>query len=135
MSDPIRHECGVAIVRLRKPLAYYRQTYGSPLWGLKKLYLLMEKQRNRGQDGAGIGTLKLNAPHGAPYFHRLREAGPSCLDKLWKQVHDDLHQVTRDYRITSSDEIALKRTTARMAATRSTTAIRMCAPAIGPAAT
>ena len=60
MSDDIKHECGLAFIRLRKPFSYYQQQYGSVLFGLNKLYLLMEKQHNRGQDGAGIATVKLN---------------------------------------------------------------------------
>jgi hypothetical protein len=59
MSDAIKHECGIAFIRLLKPLDYYQQKYGSTLYGLKKLYLLMEKQHNRGQDGAGVGVIKL----------------------------------------------------------------------------
>ncbi len=109
MSDDIKHECGMAIVRLKKPLAYFRERHGSALWGLKKLYLLMEKQRNRGQDGAGIAVLKQHMPHGTQYFHRLREAGSACLDRLWKQVHDDLAVVTRDGKVDPSDETDLKR--------------------------
>ena len=58
MSDAIKHECGIALIRLRKPLEYYQHRYGSPLYGLKKLYLLMEKQHNRGQDGAGIASIR-----------------------------------------------------------------------------
>ena len=57
MSDAIKHECGLAFIRLRKPFSYYQQRYGSALWGLSKLYLLMEKQHNRGQDGAGVATV------------------------------------------------------------------------------
>ena len=79
MSDGIKHECGIAIVRLKRPLAHYRERHGTPLWGLKKLYLLMEKQRNRGQDGAGIGVLKQHAPPGSQFYFRQRESGPSCL--------------------------------------------------------
>jgi amidophosphoribosyltransferase len=56
MSDPIKHECGIAFVRLRKPLEYYVEKYGTAFYGLNKMYLLMEKQRNRGQDGAGLAT-------------------------------------------------------------------------------
>ena len=95
MSDPIGHECGIAMVRLKKPLAYYKEQKGSALWGLKKLYLLMEKQRNRGQDGAGFSVIKQGVPHGTPYFHRLREAGPACLDRLWRQVHEDIATAVR----------------------------------------
>ena len=64
MSDAIKHECGVAMVRLLKPLEYYREKYGDALWGLNKLYLLMEKQHNRGQEGAGMATVKLDDGNG-----------------------------------------------------------------------
>jgi amidophosphoribosyltransferase len=109
MSDDIKHECGVAIVRLKQPLAYYRERHGTPLWGLKKLYLLMEKQRNRGQDGAGLGVLKQHSAPGSQYFHRQREAGPNSLDRLWRHVHDDLARLVRDLKIGSADETALMR--------------------------
>ena len=60
MSDQIKHECGLAVIRLLKPLEYYLEKYGTPLYGLNKLQLMMQKQRNRGQDGAGIATIKLD---------------------------------------------------------------------------
>ncbi|MES2647362.1 MAG: amidophosphoribosyltransferase [Bacteroidota bacterium] len=72
MSDDIKHECGLAFVRLRKPFSYYMQQYGSVMFGLNRLYLLMEKQHNRGQDGAGIATVKLNVEPGHPFLHRIR---------------------------------------------------------------
>lgn len=72
MSDSIRHECGIAVVRLKKPLAYYQDKYGSALYGLERLFGLMAKQRNRGQDGIGIGCCKLDMPPGAPYMFRVR---------------------------------------------------------------
>ncbi|TDU62500.1 amidophosphoribosyltransferase [Prosthecobacter fusiformis] len=72
MSDPIRHECGIAVVRLKKPLAYYQDKYGSALYGLERLFGLMAKQRNRGQDGIGIGCCKLDMAPGAPYMFRVR---------------------------------------------------------------
>ncbi len=72
MSDFLTHECGIAAVRLRKPLAYYYDRYGTCLWGVNKLFLLMEKQHNRGQDGTGIGCVKLDMPIGKPYVHRRR---------------------------------------------------------------
>jgi amidophosphoribosyltransferase len=109
MSDPIKHECGIAVVRLKKPLAHYRDKHGSALWGLKKLYLLMEKQRNRGQDGAGLAVLKQSMPHGTQYFHRHREAGAACLDRLWKGVHDDLANLLRERKDGHTDEEWLKR--------------------------
>ena len=109
MSDPIKHECGLAIVRLKQPLAHYRLKHGSALWGLKKLYLLMEKQRNRGQDGAGIGVLKQGVDYGLAYFHRHREAGASCLDKVWKHVHGELATLQKDGKLDPTDDAALSR--------------------------
>jgi len=72
MSDEIKHECGLAFIRLRKPLPFYLEKYGSVLYGLNKLYLLMEKQHNRGQDGAGIASIKLGVESGSPYLFRTR---------------------------------------------------------------
>ena len=66
MSDAIQHECGLAYIRLLKPLSYYQKKYGTAFYGLNKLYLLMEKQHNRGQDGAGIAAVKLNVEPGNP---------------------------------------------------------------------
>lgn len=109
MSDPIKHECGVAIVRLKKPLAYYREKYGTSLWGLKKLYLLMEKQRNRGQDGAGMCTLKQNMPNGHQYYYRTREFGQACLDRMWKNIHDEFNNLTKDSSIDTSNDERLKK--------------------------
>jgi amidophosphoribosyltransferase len=91
MSDPIHHECGIAFIRLLKPLDYYQQKYGSSLYGLKKLYLLMEKQHNRGQDGAGVGVIKLNPEQGSPYIFRKRESGTGAIslifDKISKKIN------------------------------------------------
>ena len=67
MSDSIKHECGIALLRLKKPLEYYEKKYGSKCWGLNKMYLLMEKQHNRGQDGAGLASIKFDTPPGTPY--------------------------------------------------------------------
>jgi len=74
MSDPLHHECGLAFIRLKKDLAYYHDRYGTVLWGFQRLYLLMEKQHNRGQDGVGIGCCKLDMPLGQPYLFRERSA-------------------------------------------------------------
>jgi amidophosphoribosyltransferase len=109
VSDAIKHECGVAIVRLKKPLSYYQETYGTALWGLKKLYLLMEKQRNRGQDGVGMCTLKQNMPFGQQYYFRNREFGQSCLDRMWKQIHDDYAKIVRGGNFDPRDMDQLKR--------------------------
>lgn len=89
MSDPIRHECGIAVVRLLKPLSYYHQKYGSALWGLDKLHALMIKQRNRGQDGLGIGCCKLNMEPGQPYIFRLRSSKTNSMEEVFGEVEDD----------------------------------------------
>jgi amidophosphoribosyltransferase len=85
MSDPIKHECGIALIRLKKPLDYYRQAYGTPLYGFHKLFLLMEKQHNRGQDGAGIGCVKLSMPLGQSYMHRERVLQENSLGELFRK--------------------------------------------------
>lgn len=86
MSDAIKHECGIAMVRLLKPLEYYRQKYGDALWGLSKLYLLMEKQHNRGQEGAGIASVKLNASPGEEYIFRERAEGSGAIQDIFSAV-------------------------------------------------
>src|SRR5690625_1849274 len=86
MSDPIQHECGIAMVRLLKPLDYYREKYGSPLYGFDKLFLLMEKQHNRGQDGAGIASLKFDMPAGSPYMFRKRNVKVNALDRIFRDA-------------------------------------------------
>lgn len=86
MSDPIRHECGIALVRLLKPLSYYQEKYGTPLWGFSKLFLLMEKQHNRGQDGAGVACVKLDVPAGEPFMFRERQVKVNPLDKIFKAL-------------------------------------------------
>ena len=90
MSDAIKHECGLAFIRLRKPLSYYQQQYGTVLYGLNKLYLLMEKQHNRGQDGAGIATVKLNVEPGYPFLHRIRSTAPQSIADLFRQVSEEI---------------------------------------------
>lgn len=90
MSDSIKHECGIAMVRLLKPLEHYKQTYGTELWGLNKLYLLMEKQHNRGQEGAGIAAVKLHAEPGQEYIFRERAMGTSAIQEVFDAVHRDL---------------------------------------------
>lgn len=86
MSEKITHECGVAMVRLLKPLSYYQEKYGTPLWGFTKLFLLMEKQHNRGQDGAGVACVKLNMPPGESYMYRERSVKTNALDRIFKSL-------------------------------------------------
>ena len=95
MSDFLKHECGIAAVRLRKPLAYYYDRYGTCLWGLNKLFLLMEKQHNRGQDGTGIGCIKLDVPIGQPYAQRRRSAKRDALSSLFRDEIKQFHKMAR----------------------------------------
>ena len=87
MTDEVKHKCGIALIRLLKPLEYYQLKYGTWRFGLEKLYLLMEKQRNRGQDGAGVVSLKLDTPPGRKYFSRQRESGDSAINEIFRKVY------------------------------------------------
>jgi len=89
MSERITHECGIALVRLLKPLGYYQEKYGTPLWGFFKLFLLMEKQHNRGQDGAGVACVKFDAPLGEPFMYRERCVKTNPLDRIFKLLLKD----------------------------------------------
>jgi amidophosphoribosyltransferase len=97
MSDSIRHECGLAYIRLLQPLSYYQKKYGTAIYGLKKLYLLMEKQHNRGQDGAGIATVKLNMPVGYQTINRLRLSGQHAIGRLFENVMSEIGDLTKMY--------------------------------------
>lgn len=97
MSDALKHECGLAYIRLRKPISYYHRKYGTSFYALNKLYLLMEKQHNRGQDGAGIATLKLNVEPGYQFMHRLRIAGPGAIKEIFASVQDEVTELERMY--------------------------------------
>ncbi|MBM3916500.1 MAG: amidophosphoribosyltransferase [Sphingomonadales bacterium] len=87
MSDPIKHECGIALLRLKKPLDYYLDKYGSVLWGLNKMHLLMEKQHNRGQDGAGIANIKLDMQPGERYISRTRSVKKNPTQDIFDQIN------------------------------------------------
>ncbi len=94
MTDIIKHECGIAVIRLLKPLDYYYKKYGSWQYGLDKLYLLMEKQHNRGQEGAGLGAVKLEAHPGNEFIFRERAVGSSAISEIFTRVHDAFQQYT-----------------------------------------
>jgi amidophosphoribosyltransferase len=94
MSDQIKHECGLAFVRLLKPLEYYQEKYGTAFYGLQKLQLLMQKQRNRGQDGAGMATIKLNTQPGEKYISRRRSNAPNYLQALFEGVYSHFKDIT-----------------------------------------
>jgi len=95
MSDEIKHECGLAYIRLRKPFSYYLQKRGSVTYGLNKLYLLMEKQHNRGQDGAGIATLKLDIESGNPYLYRQRSNAPQPIADLFYKIGLEVQELEK----------------------------------------
>lgn len=88
--EPLKHECGIAYVRLRKPLQHYIDRYGTFLYGLNKLYLLMEKQHNRGQDGAGLAVVKQAAPVGEEYLFRERAEGSNAITTIFARVHEEI---------------------------------------------
>lgn len=93
MSDQIKHECGIAIIRLLKPLEYYLSKYGTGYYALKKLHLLMQKQHNRGQDGAGIAGIKLDMPPGKKYISRFRSNADNPIKEIFSQVNDQIEGI------------------------------------------
>jgi amidophosphoribosyltransferase len=95
MSDEIKHECGLAFMRLRKPFSFYRQKYGTVLYGLNKLYLLMEKQHNRGQDGAGIAVVKLNTEPGYPFLNRKRSSSNQAIADIFSQIGEQISEIKK----------------------------------------
>lgn len=98
MSDAIKHECGIALVRLRKPLEYYKVKYGTWMYGLQKLYLLMEKQHNRGQDGAGALCLKLNVEPGNKYMHRQRSNKANPIQDIFRKINKEFTTKSRKHK-------------------------------------
>lgn len=97
MSDQIKHECGIALIRLLKPLEFYLSKYGTTLYGLNKLYLLMEKQHNRGQDGAGIANIKFDMPSGHRYINRSRSNSPTPIKDVFAKAYDPIREVGAAY--------------------------------------
>lgn len=88
--EQLKHECGVAMIRLLKPLEYYKEKYGTYLYGVNKLYLLMEKQHNRGQEGAGAGVIKMNAPAGHEYVFRERALGANAIQEIFSNINTQI---------------------------------------------
>jgi amidophosphoribosyltransferase len=96
MSDAIKHECGIALLRLKKPLQYYIDKYGSALYGINKLHLLMEKQHNRGQDGAGVANIKFDMEPGERYISRTRSIAKSPIQDIFDQINNRFRQISQE---------------------------------------
>lgn len=101
MLEPLKHECGIALVRLLKPLSYYKEKYGTYLYGLNKLMLLMEKQHNRGQEGAGLSCVKLHAQPAEEYIFRERALGTGAIQEIFGKVQKEISEI--DYNSKSAE--------------------------------
>ena len=97
MSDAIKHECGIALVRLKKPLQFYKDKYGSAFYGINKMYLLMEKQHNRGQDGAGFASVKFNVEPGTRYVSRIRSNKSQPIQDIFAQINERINGVFENF--------------------------------------
>ena len=97
MSDEIKHECGIALIRLRKSFSYYVQKYGTPFYGLSKLYVMMDKQQNRGQDGAGVAVIKMDTPPGYRYISRYRSIESNAVQGIFEKINKKFANNLLDY--------------------------------------
>ncbi|MEM9867175.1 MAG: amidophosphoribosyltransferase [Bacteroidota bacterium] len=109
MSDPIKHECGISLIRLLKPLEYYKEKYGTAFYGVNKMYLMMEKQHNRGQDGAGFASIKLDMNPGERYMSRVRSAQQQPIQDIFAQINDRVNSVLEKHPEFEDDVQAQKR--------------------------
>ena len=96
MSDAIKHECGIALIRLKKPLEYYKEKYGTAFYGVNKMYLMMEKQHNRGQDGAGIASIKLDMTPGERYISRQRSIEQQPIQDIFAKINNRINDVMEE---------------------------------------
>jgi amidophosphoribosyltransferase len=96
MSDAIKHECGISLIRLLKPLEYYQEKYGSAFYGVNKMYLMMEKQHNRGQDGAGFASIKLDMEAGERYMSRVRSIDQQPIQDIFAQINDRINTAFKE---------------------------------------
>ncbi len=108
MSDAIKHECGIALLRLKKPLEFYKEKYGSAFYGIQKMYLLMEKQHNRGQDGAGFASIKLDVEPGERYISRVRSNDPQAIQDVFKQINERINEELTSHPEYADDVAAAK---------------------------
>lgn len=109
MSDSIKHECGIAVIRLLKPLEFYKEKYGSAFYGVNKMYLMMEKQHNRGQDGAGFASIKLNTKPGERYISRVRSVQQQPIQDIFAQINDRINKEFEAHPEYADDVSAQKR--------------------------
>jgi amidophosphoribosyltransferase len=109
MSDAIKHECGIALLRLKKPMQFYVDKYGSALYGINKLHLLMEKQHNRGQDGAGVANIKFDMAPGERYISRVRSIAKSPIQDIFDQINNRFQQIAEEDKSKLNDVEYLKR--------------------------
>ncbi len=109
VSDVIKHECGIALLRLRKPLSFYQEKYGSALYGIHKLHLLMEKQHNRGQDGAGVASIKIEVEPGIEYLTRYRSIKQRAIEAIFGRVGKQVEKLRRRHPAEADDSEWLKR--------------------------
>lgn len=107
MSDAIKHECGIALVRLLKPLDYYKEKYGSSFYGLQKMYLMLEKQHNRGQDGAGFASIKLDMAPGERFMSRVRSSEQQPIKDIFGKINQRINDVEQSLKtpVSSSQEL------------------------------
>ena len=110
MSDQIKHECGIALVHLKKPLHFYQQKYGSYMYGVDKMFLMMEKQKNRGQDGAGFASLKLDLKPGDKYFYRVRSFEQQAIHSVFKKINKKINQFIKSEKIDSNSDDFYRKT-------------------------
>ncbi len=108
MSDTLKHECGIALIRLLKPLEFYKEKYGTAFYGVNKMYLLMEKQHNRGQDGAGFASIKLNTAPGERYISRLRSNAAQPIQDIFKQINERINEEIGEHP-EYADDVALQK--------------------------
>ncbi len=109
MSDQLKHECGIALLRLKKPLEFYKEKYGSAFYGIQKMYLLMEKQHNRGQDGAGLASIKLDVTPGERYISRIRSNQPQAIQDVFSQINQRINETLAERPELVDDVAAQKR--------------------------
>ncbi|WP_341215286.1 amidophosphoribosyltransferase [uncultured Wocania sp.] len=109
MSDALKHECGIAMIRLLKPLEYYKEKYGSAFYGVNKMYLMMEKQHNRGQDGAGFASIKLDTKPGERYISRVRSIAQQPIQDIFAQINDRVNKEFTEHPEYANDVAAQKK--------------------------